>query len=328
MKKFIACLFLCLLVLPCFAAAPIAEPQALPDNTDAVAMTVKDFIKWVDFRVTAPVLEQAYQYDVKSYGESVKLNWIELLAYAAAKSGNNFQNKKSPYVDEFAKKLRGGQTVEELTANLKYYKYYVEAFSAVLSAYLGEYKNAGGETRYGLLTYYPVAKGYWVSGYDDFGNKRGYGYKRRHLGNDLMGSVGSPIIAVEGGEVYEVGWNRFGGWRIGVMSTDRKRYYYYAHMRKNKPYYKEFQKGDKIEAGDILGYLGNTGYSTKENTNMKGKPHLHYGLQLIFDESQIDCVSEIWIDNHQILNFLQRSKMAVTKSADGLVAKREKFPVA
>lgn len=308
-------------------ASPYIEAPYPPEITDTAGMSLKDFIRWVDFNVTAEVLGQAYEYDIKSYGQNPKLNWIELLAFAAAKNGNNFSRKKSPYVDEMAKKLREGKTVEELTANLKYYKYYYEAFTAVLTGYLGEYKTEAGETRYGLTVYYPVAKGYWVSGYDDFGNKRGYGFARRHLGNDLMGSVGTPIIAVEGGEVYEVGWNQYGGWRIGIMSADKKRYYYYAHLRKNKPYYKEFSKGDKIESGDILGFLGNTGYSTKENTNMKGKPHLHYGLQLIFDESQIDCNSEIWIDNYELLKFLGKSKMAVVKTEEGLSVKKQKIPL-
>jgi hypothetical protein len=56
-----------------------------------------------------------------------------------------------------------------------------------------------------------------------------------------------------------------------------------------------------------------------------GQPHLHYGLQLIFDESQIDCNSEIWIDNHEILKFLGRSRMPVVKTENGIAVKREKF---
>lgn len=47
-----------------------------------------------------------------------------------------------------------------------------------------------------------------------------------------MGQVGTPVIAVESGYVEAIGWNQYGGWRLGIRSFDRKRYYYYAHLRK------------------------------------------------------------------------------------------------
>ena len=47
--------------------------------------------------------------------------------------------------------------------------------------------------------------------------------KRTHLGNDLMGSIGIPIIAVESGIVENLGWNQYGGWRIGIRSFDTKK---------------------------------------------------------------------------------------------------------
>ena len=102
-----------------------------------------------------------------------------------------------------------------------------------------------------------------------------------------MGSVGTPIIAVEGGYVEACGWNRFGGWRIGIRSFDGKRYYYYAHLRKDNPY-EDIYEGKIVDAGEVIGYLGMTGYSTKENVNNINVPHLHFGLQLIFDKSQKD----------------------------------------
>ena len=46
-----------------------------------------DYIKWVDFTVPAEAMDKAYQYDVDSYGQEIHMNWIELLAYAAAKQG-------------------------------------------------------------------------------------------------------------------------------------------------------------------------------------------------------------------------------------------------
>ena len=155
----------------------------------------------------------------------------------------------------------------------------------------------------------PIAKNYSFSHYDDFGASRSYGFKRTHLGNDLMGSIGTPIIAVESGTVEHLGWNQYGGWRVGIRSLDGKRYYYYAHLRKNHPYAAGLTEGAKVTAGDVIGYLGMTGYSTKENVNNINVPHLHFGLQLIFDESQVD--GKIWIDVYNIIEFLMQNRSTV-----------------
>lgn len=54
-----------------------------------------------------------------------------------------------------------------------------------------------------------------------------------------------------------------------------------------------------------------TGYSIKENVNNINVPHLHFGMQLIFDESQVDSPNEIWIDVYQIIEFLKKNRSEV-----------------
>lgn len=73
-------------------------------------------------------------------------------------------------------------------------------------------------------------------------------------------------------------------------------------------------EGKEVKAGDVIGYLGMTGYSTKENVNNINVPHLHFGMQLIFDESQKEGVNQIWIDVYQIINFLKKNKSEVYKA--------------
>ena len=51
-----------------------------------------------------------------------------------------------------------------------------------------------------------------------------------------------------------------------------------------------------MQAGDLIGFMGRTGYSDKENINNIGTVQLHYEIQLVFDESQKEYLSEIWID--------------------------------
>ena len=84
----------------------------------------------------------------------------------------------------------------------------------------------------------------------------------------MMGQIGTPIIAVESGYVEALGWNQYGGWRIGIRSFDKKRYYYYAHLRQNSPFQKGLKEGSVVTAGDVIGYMGHTGYSKKGDSKI------------------------------------------------------------
>ena len=77
-------------------------------------------------------------------------------------------------------------------------------------------------------------------------------------------------------------------------------------MRKDHPFAQDIEEGKIVKAGDVIGYLGMTGYSTKENVNNINVPHLHFGMQLIFDESQKEGNNEIWIDVYSIIEFLNK----------------------
>ena len=285
----------------------------------------EEIIHWVDFNVPSEAMKKAISLDIISRDQDVQLDFIELLAILASQNGNNFKRYKDSQLDEIAGKLIAGSTVEELTKDLKYYSYYREAFGAVLSGFVGDYEievpdedGAGRhwETRYGIKVFSPIAKNFPYSHYNDFGSSRSYGFRRTHLGNDLIGQVGTPVIAVEGGTIEALGWNQYGGWRIGIRSFDRKRYYYYAHLRKDFPYRKDLLVGSIVKAGDVIGYLGRTGYSRKENVNNIRISHLHFGMQLVFDESQKECNSEIWINVYEIVRLLDNKRSEVVKNPE------------
>ena len=281
----------------------------------------KKYIKYVEFNATYSAMNAALKFDIDSQNAEIKLNWIELLSYLAAKYGGKFDNYKEKDLQALAARLKNGEKMPDITKDMKYYKFYYEAYDAVLHDFVGTYriqvKNADGniewQTKYGLKVFSPIAKGYGYSHYDDFGNSRSFGYKRVHLGNDILGSIGTPIIAVESGTIEAIGWNMYGGWRIGIRSFDQKRYYYYAHMRKGHPFVGGLHVGSTVKAGDVIGYLGMTGYSTKEDKNNISVPHLHFGIQLIFDDSQKEGVNQIWIDVYGIVNLLQKNRSSVVK---------------
>lgn len=290
-------------------------------SNDEAPEEKKEFIKWVDFNVSSEALNLTAKLDINSHTkkEEITYNWIELLSYLSCKNGNNYKNFKAQDLNRLVEELKNGQTMEDLTQNMSFYDYYYESYSAILGGFIGNYSmevpNEDGtksyQEKYGLKAFLPIAKNYSFSHYDDFGNSRSYGFKRVHLGNDLMGSIGTPIVAIESGMVENLGWNQYGGWRIGIRSFDTKRYYYYAHLRKNHPYAEGLEEGAVIKAGDVIGYLGMTGYSIKENVNNINVPHLHFGMQLIFDESQVDSPNEIWIDVYQIIEFLKQNRSEV-----------------
>ena len=168
--------------------------------SESVETSSEGYIKWVDFDVSYEALCKAYECDVASYGSDCHLDWIELLAYVAAKNGGSFDVNAAGDIGDVAEQISSGEaTMETLTENLKYYNYYLEAYTAVLGGFVGEYEiqeTKGGDyvSKYGLKAFSPIAKGFPYSDYDDFGVSREYGYKRQHLGHDMMGQVGTPIL--------------------------------------------------------------------------------------------------------------------------------------
>ena len=275
-------------------------------------------IRWVEFAVPYGSLKYAMEEDIRTFEEEKHLSWIDILALSACRTGG-----KCPLasVKKAVSDLKGDKSPEELLGDLyKYYDYYHEAYDGALGGLLGTFaieKDGVWVPTYGLKAFSPIAAGYGFSHCDDFGVSRSFGFKRKHLGHDMMGSLGTPIVAVEGGVVEAMGWNRYGGWRIGIRSFDGKRYYYYAHLQKDHPFAEGLQEGDMVQAGDLIGFMGRTGYSDKENVNNIEDVHLHFGLQLVFDESQKECLSEIWIDVYDIVRLLNEHRSSIRKTANG-----------
>lgn len=283
------------------------------------------FIKWVDFNASYEALHDSMEADISSYETDNHYSWTDILAYLASVNGNDFSKYRKKDLTALIQKLDSGETIESLTENMKYFPYYKETFEAVLGEFIGEYSvqipdQNSGETvwqkKYGLKVFCPIAKNFGFEHYDDFANARTYGYSRRHTGHDLFSSIGTPVVAIESGIVECVGWNQYGGWRIGIRSFDTKRYYYYAHLRKDHPYTPIIEEGATVKAGDVIGYVGMTGYSVKENVNNINVPHLHMGIQLIFDESQKDGSTEIWIDDFNIVKLIQENSCEVYKDEE------------
>lgn len=96
----------------------------------------RDFIKWVDFQVPESVLKGALEVDTASREEGEPVDWIDLLAYLAAKYGGDFKLYKQSDFDSAVEKLKAGEDISETPS----YSYYREAYGAVLGGFVGEFQ--------------------------------------------------------------------------------------------------------------------------------------------------------------------------------------------
>jgi murein DD-endopeptidase MepM/ murein hydrolase activator NlpD len=101
---------------------------------------------------------------------------------------------------------------------------------------------------------------------NDYGAPRaGTGW---HQGNDIFAPIGVPVLAVADGVLSKVGVNRLGGNRLW-LTDDLGNTYYYAHL---SGYAGHVADGVRVRAGEIIGYVGNTGQA------LTTPPHLHFEI--------------------------------------------------
>ena len=121
--------------------------------------------------------------------------------------------------------------------------------------------------------YFPLPINYDYSYRGTWGANRGWGGRRIHEGTDLFARYGTQVYSTSYGVIEIMGWNDYGGWRIGIRDH-LNTYHYYAHLNS---FHEGVKLGDIVEPGTLIGYVGSSGYG-KEGTSGKFAPHLHYGM--------------------------------------------------
>jgi murein DD-endopeptidase MepM/ murein hydrolase activator NlpD len=101
---------------------------------------------------------------------------------------------------------------------------------------------------------------------DTFGAFRGDVPGNWHHGDDIFAPLGAPVLACADGLVFSVGWNDVGGNRLWLRDTKGNEFYY-AHLSAFSPLAKN---GHYVKAGEVLGFVGNTGDAAGTPT------HLHF----------------------------------------------------
>lgn len=127
--------------------------------------TQKNYIKYVEFNVTKDALQNAVDLDIQTHGDDRHTDCITTLAYLGAKYGGDFTKYKYSDMTDFADKIKNGETVENLTKDMRYFNYYSQAYGAALSGIVGDYEketSKGTEKDYGLCWFSPIAKSFRI----------------------------------------------------------------------------------------------------------------------------------------------------------------------
>ena len=156
------------------------------------------------------------------------------------------------------------------------------------------------------VKYFPIAEStsnpkLTVSYVNTWMGERTYGGKRGHEGCDLMANKNErglyPILSMTDGVVEKKGWLDKGGYRIGIKAPGGA-YFYYAHLDS----YADLNEGDEVKAGDILGFMGDSGYGP-EGTVGQFAVHLHLGIY-IYPNDVETSVNPYWV-----LRYIEKSKV-------------------
>lgn len=150
---------------------------------------------------------------------------------------------------------------------------------------------------------------------DDFGADRTYGGERRHQGNDIMCKLQTPLVAIADGEVVKIGWDNFGGYRLSI-ETDSGGYLYYAHL---DSYEEGIQQGDEVSAGDIIGYVGDTGYGPPV-TKGKFDPHLHLQIGVKVEGEE----EYMWVNPYNVVKGFDFKRITLEEQIQRKVVIKQK----
>lgn len=204
------------------------------------------------------------------------MNPISIGLFGGIGEDGNGDNKSDPKNDEdvlysIAHYLQSyGTDLENLKIGLWDYYQRDKAVGLILG-HMKLYK------KYGHLDLdkhtFPLPLNHNFSYNNTWGDARGWGGRRIHEGTDIFANYGVPVRSTCFGVIEMKGWNRFGGWRVGIRDIDNT-YHYFAHLN---GFADGIHSGQIVEPGQLIGSVGSSGYGPP-GTAGKFPPHLHYGL--------------------------------------------------
>ena len=100
-----------------------------------------------------------------------------------------------------------------------------------------------------------------------------------HHGDDIFAPLGTPVVAVASGTINRVGWEELGGWRLWVRDAAGDEFYY-AHLSGYAP---AVLRSDRVRAGQVIGFIGNTGDAFATSAHLHFEIHPRSLLHLGYD---------------------------------------------
>jgi murein DD-endopeptidase MepM/ murein hydrolase activator NlpD len=96
-----------------------------------------------------------------------------------------------------------------------------------------------------------------------------------HDAIDIMAARGTPVVAVNDGEVVKLFDSVRGGLTVYQFGPQQKVVYYYAHLDRYAP---GLAEGQMLHRGDPIGFVGSTGNASAD------APHLHFEIGVLGPE--------------------------------------------
>ncbi len=101
---------------------------------------------------------------------------------------------------------------------------------------------------------------------DTFAERRG---AKAHEAIDIAAPRGTPVVAVDDGQVVKLYRSVAGGLTVYQFDGDSSFAYYYAHL---DGFADGVREGMLLKRGDLIGYVGSTGNAERD------APHLHFAI--------------------------------------------------
>jgi hypothetical protein len=161
-----------------------------------------------------------------------------------------------------------------------------------------------------------------VAGSPSFGDSYG-GFRADvagnwHHGDDIFAPIGTPALAVADGTLNRVGWERIGGWRLWVRDR-RGNEFYYAHLSGYAP---DALRSKRVRAGQVLGFVGNTGDAFTTPPHLHFEIHPHQLLRLQYDGA-VDPTS--YLEQWRHVRDVDAPRPAVPELPAGDVGREARF---
>ncbi|WP_432408980.1 M23 family metallopeptidase [Wukongibacter sp. M2B1] len=246
-----------------------------------------------------------YKYLKRAYIKANKENisFSRLLTYSASEAGFVYDGYTNNVLRRAVKSVKKNEEMNEYQKNLN--KVYSKVFDDIRVGPIPEKSEIYSWDEKNKKWKKKETRNYSYTSTNDFGDARTYGGDRKHEGNDIITDMGTPIVTMTDGEVTRLGWNEYGGQRVGITSS-KGTYFYYAHMDR---YADGIIKGKRVKAGDVIGYVGDTGYGP-QGTRGKIIPHLHVQIGYKLDDTSKGYT---WFNPYDIIKFLDDYRITLIK---------------